>query len=152
MMRQVFVPSDMPSWVWPWQIINSPKWLRLIQISRSQRAESSKSQTKDCSKGSNLELVKWCRVSYGICPWEGMWENLRRFPQPPASLVCCRVLQYVAACCSAQEKNVKHSAASFVWYCSVCCSVLQCTAVCCSMLQRATMCYSSPKKSRVRCL
>ena len=51
-------------------------------------------------------------------------------------IVPCSVLQFVAACCSA-NMNEAH-----VLQCvAVCCSVLQCVAVCCSVLQCVAMQY-----------
>jgi len=122
-----FVPSDMLSWVWPLHIINSPKSRRLIQISRIQRAKSSKSQAKDCSKGLILRL--WSVVGSHIPLGRYVGESTKI----PTNTIFAQVMQYVAVCYSVlqcAEKNVKHSAVSFVWYCSVYCSVLQCTAVC----------------------
>ena len=46
------------------------------------------------------------------------------------ALMCCSVLQRVAACCSVLQGI------------AVYCSVLQCVAVCCSLLQRAAVCRS----------
>jgi len=54
-------------------------------------------------------------------------------------IVCCSVLQSVAACCSVLQRVATHASMRIV-----CCSVLQRVAACCSVLQRvathASMC------------
>ena len=63
----------------------------------------------------------------------------------------CRVLQFVAVCCSSVLQSVESFAIPKAQCVAVCCSVLQCIAVCCSVLQHrvAASCCSSVLQSDV---